>query len=449
MIKSRLLNITIVVLFGFSNIIYAFDVSKWRYKADVIIEDVNSKYYTLPLTPQVYNIARLDLGDIRLIDDTKGKQVPYLLFKPQDITEKQTYKPEVLNRSTHKDKSAMVTLDFGKQTMKNSIEVITSGNDFRRAVKIEGSNDNIEFFTLVERAYTFAVSNNKRFERIDLPANDYRYLKIRVWPMEGEKESPSIEDVRTYKIERKPAKRQPINVDMVLTGHSEDEKNNLSVYTYDLGYRNLQIDEISLNVTDDAFYRYVTVEGRDNAKRKVRIDSEDGRQRFKEVEVPWMGIVSDTIYRYITDDGKKHEKLVLDMLSGRRLNRYLRITIKNYDDKPIIVTQTVARMIPHNLIFSIEDNNLPTFYVGSESAVSPRYDLQHRLNNPSQIEAGTARLGDITDNPLFVQTEDKPVVSWTEEHKILLPVILVIVVVVLAGFILKSFKSMQNESIQK
>jgi hypothetical protein len=445
--KTRILAIVIIILlFGLLSTVFALEITKWKYQAKVIIEDRTSKYYTLSLTPEVYNAARLDLGDIRLIDPN-GEQIPYVLFKPQDITEKQIYKPAVINRSTHKSKVAVVTLDFGKQTIKNAIEVITQGDNFRRAVKIEGSNNNVEFFTLVEQAYTFAVEYNRRFEQVDLPVNDYRYLRISVWPMATEGKNPVIEEVKTFKIERRLAKCRPVDVNMVQIEHSEDEKSNSSIYVYDLAYCHLQISEISLDVADDSFYRYVTVEGRDTTKRKVRIDSEDGRQRFREVEVPWQGIINDTIYRYTTDDGKKHEKLVLSIPSGRRLYRYLRITIKDYDDKPVTVTQALAKMIAHNLIFAVQGDTAPTFYVGSESAGSPQYDLKHRLSNPSQIEAGAARLGDITDNPLFRQAKEKPV-AWTEKHKILLSIILGVVVLVLAGFILKSFKSIQNEQAQ-
>ena len=248
------------MVFGLLSTVFAFETTKWKYRAKVTIENGTSKYYALTLTPETYNAARPDLGDIRLVN-ANGEQVPYVLFKPQDITEKQTYKPTVINRSTYKDKVADVTLDFGKQTIKNAIEVITQGDNFRRAVKIEGSNNNIEFFTLVEQAYTFAVEYNKRFEHIDLPVNDYRYLRISVWPMTTEGKSPVIEEVRAFKIERKFAKRQPVNTAQI--EHSEDEKSNSSIYVYDLAYCRLPISEIELDVADDSFYRYVTVEGRD------------------------------------------------------------------------------------------------------------------------------------------------------------------------------------------
>lgn len=442
MTRSKVLIIAILVLpISLAGSVFALDLTRWKYQAQVSIKDGTGEYCRLTLTPDVYDAARLDLADIRLVN-SMGEQVPYVLAKPKDVIEKQMYQPTVINRSTSSNKAALVTLDFGEQVVKNSIEVITQGNNFRRAVKIEGSNDNVEFFTLVEQAYVFAVTQSTRFEKIDLSANDYRYLRITVSPMTTEEKSPVIEKVGASKIERKYAERRSLNMQQIES--REDEKSNSSIYVYDLAYRHLQISEISLDVADDSFYRYVTVEGRDIAKRKVKIDSEDSRQRFREVEVPWQRIINDAIYRYTTDDGKKYEKLVLNIPSDRRLHRYLRITIKNYDDRPITVTQASAKMIVHSLVFAVQDDIAPTFYIGSESASAPRYDIVRRINNPLQIKARVAELGDVVANPLFRQAPEKQIV-WTEKHKILLWIVMAVVVLVLAAFILKSFKSIQSE----
>jgi len=442
MTKSKIL-VVVILLVGMASYVFALDLAKWKYKAQVTVEEGTGPYCRLTLTPDIYDTARIDLADIRLLD--ANDQIPYVLTKPKDITDRLKYSPALINRSTNEDGAAMVTLDFGSQIVKNQIEVDTGGNNFRRAVKIEGSNDNVEFFTVVDTAYVFAVDHRTRFEEIDLPANDYRYLRITVEPMATEEKSPVINAVRAFKHESKPAQRQPVK--MVQIEHSEDEKNKSSIYVYDLAYRHLPVSEIELDVADNAFYRYVTIQGRDEATRKVKIDSEDNRQRFREVEVVWKGIVSGTIYRYPEASGKKREKLVLNVPSGRRIYRYLKIVVSNYDDKPLVINSTSAKMIADNIVFPMQDDIAPTLYVGSPSAGRPRYDLAQRLNNPLQVKARTANIGAVINNPLFGQVEAKPL-AWTEKHKVLLWIIMGAVVVVLAGFIFKSFKSIQTKEAQ-
>jgi hypothetical protein len=445
MTRTRILVPALALLLaGIVSSVFALELAEWKYRAEVTIEDGTGEYCKLKLTPDIYDAARPDLGDIRLVD-AHGEQVPYVLVQPKDTTDERKYELALINRSTSADRAAMVTLDFEKKVLKNSIEVMTRGNNFRRAVKVEGSNDNIEFFTLVERAYIFAVAYDRRFEQVDLPKNDYRYLRITVWPMATEERSPVIDEIRAFKIEQSLAERYP--VEMALIEHSEDEKSSSSIYVYDLAYRRLPLSEIEFDIADDSFYRYVTVEGRDAQTREVRVYSEDNRQRTRTVEVKWERIISSTIYRYTEANGQKRERLVLRTPSGRRAHRYLRITIRNYDDRPVVVKSASAKMIAHKIVFTNMDNVAPTLYVGSESARTPRYDLGHRLSNPLQVKAKAAKLSGIIDNPLFGQVEAKPL-AWTEKHKVLLLIIMVMMVLVLGGFILKSFKSIQSEQVE-
>ncbi len=443
MAKSKIIFIIISLALLAGNV-FALDLTKWQYKTDVTVEDGTGKYCKLTLTPEIYNASRPDLGDIRLIDND-GRQIPYVLTKPEDVTQSVKYSPKIINRSTSREKAAMVTLDFGKQVLKNRIEVQTGGNNFRRPVKVEGSNDNIEFFTVVETAYVFAISQQRRFSRIDLPPNDYRYLRITVTSMAEEIQSPVIDNVLASKYESKLAERQSVKMSQL--EHSEDEKTKSSIYTYDLAYQQLPISEINLEIADNTFYRYVTLEGRDTTTRKVQIDSEDNRQRFREVEVEWKRIISGTIYRYPDTSDKKCEKLTLSISPGTRVYKFLRLTISNYDDRPLTLNSTSAKMIAHNIIFESQDSTAPVLYVGSQSAGMPRYDLSRILTRPLQVQTKTANLGNITDNPLFGQAEPKPL-AWTEKHKVLLWIIMGAVVVVLAGFILKSFKSIQTTEAQ-
>ncbi len=421
---------------------YLYQFSKKKGFFDVRFQGYFVGYHKFVLTDEIYNVARGDLGDIRLVGED-GEQIPYVLARPKDVTKTIRYTPSIINRSTGENLSALVTLDFGKQTVKTSIEVKTGGNNFRRAVKVEGSNDNVEFFTLVEQAYVFAIGDerDRRFNSIDLPANDYRYLRISVEPMATEKESPVINEVEALKTEKSPVERQVI--ELAEMEHHE-EKINSSVYVYDTGYLNLPITEIKADIFDESFYRYVTVEGRDSATRKVEVYSEDNRQRFKDIEVRWKGILSNTIYRYITENGKKFEKLVLHIPPGGHVYRYLKITIKNYDDKPVIISSVSAKMIAHRIVFESDGSSEPILYVGAEDSKKPQYDLARRLSKPLEVNAGTAILGNISDNPLFGQAEAKPL-AWTEKHKVLLLIVMGTMAVILGGFIFKSFKSIQSE----
>ncbi|MGA2071261.1 MAG: DUF3999 family protein [Sedimentisphaerales bacterium] len=419
----------------------SIDTSKWQYVGEVTIEGAPGEYCALVLTPGIHNAARTDLADIRLID-RDGNQIPYVMMRDEDRTETVKYNPTILNRATDANGNALATLDFGGQTVKNSIEVETAGDNFRRAVKVEGSNDNVQFFTIVDRAYIFAVSDKTRhrFSTIDLPNNDYRYIRITVSPMTAEETKPAINEVRAFKIEKKPAQKQV--VEMIQTEHTEDVNYHTSNYVYDLKFRRLPVVEIELNTDDASFYRCVTIQGRDAVTQKVKIDSEDNRQRFREVEVPWNTITTDVIYRYTDAAGKQYERLALP-ISWREAYKYIRIVVSNYDDQPITIRAASAKMVPHKVIFPAPSDKSAKLYVGNESASHPQYDLARRLTNPTHTKTTQAAIASLTDNPAAGKIRQN--LPWTEQHKMLLLAVLVMVVFVLGVFMLSSVRSIQRQ----
>ena len=272
--------VIVILLLTISNC-FALDIAEWEYKADIeLLQFSKNDHYKFALSPEIYNFARNDLSDLRLVD-ANNQQVPYVLERPKNTTAKAAYSPAIINQSTNRENASLVTLDFAQQILKNSVEVETRGNNFRRRVRIEGSNDNIDFFTVVSNAYVFAVGDkqNRTFNKIDMPRNNWRYLRITIWPMSSETTSPVIKNVKAFKTERKIADYAPIKP--IPVKHAEDPNNKQSIYIYDLTHRNLPVNKVRLDIAEGAFYRHVTVQGRDMAKRTVEIRSEDNKKAFQ------------------------------------------------------------------------------------------------------------------------------------------------------------------------
>ncbi len=429
----------IAVLIVYTNT-FAADLSKWQYLAPIEAGQGPEQYCSIKLTPQIYNAARRDLGDIRLIN-AAGEHVPYVVVLPGDKIGSQQYSPAIINRVVDANGAALVTLDFESRAIKNMVHVQTNGTSFRRSVKVECSSDNVRFFTLVESAYIFSFGNvSNRYDRIDLPDNDYRYLRITVRPMPAENDKPVIENVTAFKVAKEPAERDIIS--MLLIQHTEEDKTKHSVYEYDFGYHRLPISEINLDISDESFYRYVTIYGRESAVKKVPLDSEDNRRRFRQVDVPWEIISSQAIYRYISPNGDKKEDTTVRFSPAERAYRYVKLTIENYDDTPLTLRSASAKMVAHKIIF--DSGNIPTsLYVGSDAA-APAYDIQKLLTRPLEATARPAKLGELVDNPLFNQGPQKQV-PWTEEHKNILLAVMVLVVAALGVFIFKSLKSIKQQ----
>jgi len=440
--KAGVISVCLTLLMTAAGV-FAIDLTTFEYRAEVTVDSA-AEYSRLTLGPGIYDRARRDLADIRLAN-SDNLPVPYVLTRRKDIFDTNRYSVSLINRSTNDSNAALVTLDFGKQVIKNSIDVQTRGRSFRRPVKVEGSNDNIQFFTLVDTAFVFAVgdSDDSRFSTVDLPQNDYRYLRVTVTGMHSETEPPVISAVKAFKRGKKPAPRQPVDITKI--ERTEDEKTNSTVCVYDLAYRNLPLSEITLDIADKSFYRYITILGRDTPTRKVKINSEDNRDRYKEIEVRFQTVKSGVIYRYLAADGKKHENLQLSIPSGRGY-RYLKIVIRNYDNSPLAINSVSAEIMPHQLLFPTPASAI-TLYTGSKTAAAPQYDLARTLKQPLKIDAAKAVVARLEKNPIFGRIDQKPQ-PWTEQHKTLLLIILAAVALPMAIIIIKSLKSIQQDQQQ-
>ncbi len=427
-----------MVMLGWQGAAWGENWSLWSHEAEVVHGAGSEPFCRLTLSGEAYHLSRGDLADLRLVGGL-GEQIPYVLYQPRDQIKREEYRLEELNRGITEDRAAAMTVDFGSQVMKDQISVETSGLNFRRKIVVEGSNDNREFIMLVDGAYVFAIpgeSGVRRFSTLRLPRNDFRYLRIRVYPMAGEVGAITIERVAAWQEQSNRVARQAVAMTLAASGFEDKTKTSWQVY--DLQYNHLPVVGIRLEVAEERFYRYVTIEGREQEKIQVEIRGEDNRQRYREEAVPWRHLISGVIYRYGSAGSQIQESLRMNLGDGT-VPRYIRVSIRNYNDRPLTVESAEGEMIAHELLFGRQEGGC-LLYLGNPSASAPRYDLEHTLSQPGKIPAAAATLAGIQPNPSF---EIKPVkaVPWTEQYKILLWVILILMVVVLGGFIVKSMRS--------
>ena len=140
------------------------------------------------VTPPVFDKARPDLGDLRLFD-ASGREVPYALRIRQPVFVDQPVAASEFNRVELPNGSMEVTLDLGENPPEqNSLDVVLPGTNYRRSAHLEGSDDNQQWKTLVDKASLvhFVSGNNtsgpREFDqrRIGYPPSRYRYLRLRV-----------------------------------------------------------------------------------------------------------------------------------------------------------------------------------------------------------------------------------------------------------------------------
>ena len=355
------------------------------------------------LDRDVYAEARVDLGDVRVVDDS-GIRVPFVIDRetaeaPPSLT------PVVLNRGFVAGRAAVATLDFGQRVRKSAVHVSLSGENFRRRVEVEGSDDGQAFTTLLDDAWVFAIPGATRYETIALPDGDHRFLRLTVHLGSDDPRRIEIGGVTADGGRAPDLSGTPLPV-AIRAIQLEKERDTLVVV--DLPGAHHPFRAIELDVATPRFLRSVVVEA-----QRLPLD--------------WVAIGDGVVYRY-ESGGRRYEKTRLDV-GGRE--RRIRLRIRNLDDAPLDVRAARVIVPRERVLFEAQPGRVYWLTYGDERAPAPSFDLQRTIGDPSAWAAGArpGRLGQpqrITGGPAAAR-------PWTERYPALLWSGLVVVALLLGA----------------
>jgi Protein of unknown function (DUF3999) len=380
------------------------------------------------LDRDVYEMARGDLGDLRVVTaDASRRVVPYVLDRGSEGPARVV--PRVVDRGFVRGRSEGETLDFGERTWKREIGLRLSGDNFRRRVVVEGSDDAARWETLTDSAYVFAVPGPPaaRYEAVAIPDNEQRYLRVTVLHGEGDPERVEVEEVWGWTTSRRQG---PGTTFLPGTSRTEDPRRRETLLTLDLGARRQPFRGIVLEVADPRFMRGVAVEARRDPPR--------GRLGEERRPVYWAPLGAASIYRY-DDHGRREESLRLDV-AGRE--QALRLRIRNGDDEPLRIGGVTVLAPVERVLFEASSGESYRLTYGTQGLGPPAFDLARTIGSLEDwgASAREARLGPPRRSP------DGKGLPWTETHPELLWLGLLSAVLVLGGLTWRALASSPRSS---
>jgi hypothetical protein len=339
----------------------------WKYRGR--IQAPQERFVALPLLPQNLDLSeKSDLSDFRIVD-ARGLEVPYAVIFEIEVLSETTQKGMELNREYPDPSTSRITVDFGASTTKNKITVETEGSNFRRLLRVEGSDDLRTWATILPEGWLIAAGDTqeKRFESFDIGSNNYRYVRISVRKMQEENKPPEIKQVSFLQtVVRKP---QEAAVRGVLL--SSQIKDGISIYELDFGARNLSMQWFKIllgNTPSRIFEKKCELSGRNSLQHGERIRFESGEySKERIVATAWEHLGSDAVYR------NAQGKLSLDLKVPSRF-RYIRIAIENGDSPALDVNGVTAYTTPAYLVFEPAGQSRFDLYTGNAAAPAPRYE---------------------------------------------------------------------------
>jgi len=421
----------------------AIDLAEWHWQRSIDVGDVgdagtSSGFVRLPIVPEIFNESQAALHDLRVIDEG-NRLVPHVIHWGRvEETQRQEWKPaRLLNASFSPGKYASVTADFGESAEKNSMTVMLSGQNYRRRALAEGSSDSHAWEVVAEEIWLFDVSlpgQRFRVDTIRFPVNNFRYLRLTVFNMPDDPRKITIDTVRCA-FQRTGMEKELKSLPVKQMGVSQDEKEKQTILDLDLGFCNLPVASVRLEIATPYFYRGYELFGRNQLREKIPRKTETQWDTI-EREVPWQSIHRGVFYR-IQYQQKTGESVKVETI--RAPYRYLQFRIFNGDNPPLKIGDVSVYWRETSLVFRAEAGRRYRLIGGNPRATEPNYDLARSIQGVDDFKLPVAGLGLLTATP-----HKERLSPWTERHSALIWIILVLAVGTMLALVLRNLRKLPS-----
>ena len=377
-------------------------------------------YYTLLLSPEVIARSKSNLSDIRIYNITESdtSEVPYLMNWMGSNVKEASIPFELINDTYNEKCCSYVTLKFPKKQVINQIKLNVSDSNFDKSLKIEGSNDNKQWFTIKEhlRIVRFRnVSEDYSYTTLNFNSSEFTYFRIKL----DDDGSPRINVTEAYAFENQLIEGKYNELKILGKKQTENKKEKISEVIVDFPYSYL-VNYITIKSnTKNDFYRNINIYGSNGTTKTGKGDLEN-----------WY-MINTTVFSSIENN---------IIYCNNSKTKKLKIEIINYDNEPIVLDEIKAFAEQCQLVANLpQSENLYLAY-GKENDNAPNYDLVHFKdkipNELSNVDYGSEQVKIISIN--------KP--DQIIKSKVWLWVVMGVVLVIIGYFALSMLKKEQSDN---
>ncbi|MBC7884979.1 MAG: DUF3999 family protein, partial [Saprospiraceae bacterium] len=229
-----------------------------KYKFRRPIKDVTTGWQKITLPADIYAKVSFDLSDLRIYGfrDHDSIEVPYFL----DISEDRLVTVEIdfriINQSNNSN-GHYFTFELEEVKKINNIQLSFGQQNFDWQVKLEGSQDQKEWYTLVENYRIMSISNditNFKFDEINFPEAAFRYFRISI----KSNVKPDLLHANIFSKVNSPGKFSDVPIRKIQ--FHEDKANKKTVIDINLTTPS-QISRLQFDIQNDFdYYRPITIQ---------------------------------------------------------------------------------------------------------------------------------------------------------------------------------------------
>lgn len=376
-------------------------------------------YYTLLLSPEVIARSKSDLTDIRIYDiaDNDTSEIPYLINWMGSNIKEVSIPFELINDTYNEKCCSYVTLKFPKKQSINQIKLNVSDSNFDKSLKIEGSNDNKQWFTIKEHLRIVRFRNSSEdysYTTLNFNNSEFSYFRIKF----DDDGSPRINVTEAYAFENQKIEGKYSELKILGKKQTENKKEKTSEIIVDFPYSYLvSYITIKSNSKND-FYRNINIYGSNGTIKTGKGDLEN-----------WY-MINTSVFSSIENN---------IIFCSNSKTKKLKIEIINYDNEPVVLDEIKAFAEQCQLVANLpRSENLYLAY-GKENDNKPNYDLVHFKdkipNELSNVDYGSEQVKIISVNKPEQLIKSK---AW-------LWVVMGLVLVIIGYFALSMLKKEQSD----
>jgi hypothetical protein len=406
--------IKLLIFFLFLNCRLAFgQLGEFKYKRE--LKGISGQWHKIVLPDSVFGKISNDLNDIRIFGLTAEKdtiETPYFLRLAKETVSANEIVFKTLN-STRNEKGYYFTFEIPTSEAINQIDLDFKQDNFDWRIKLEGSQNQNDWFTVLENYRILSIKNeieDFQFTKLTFPSSKYQYFRLQI----ESKEKPELTSAGISRQEISEANYQDHSIKKIDKKEIKDSKQT-------------EID-IELNMPAPVSFLNIEVNNSFDYFRPITVKYlTDSIKSEKGWSYVYHTLTTGTL-NSINKKGLKFNSTIVQKL---------KIIIENKDNQPLTIEGILLKGYVHELTARFTEKATYFLVYGNENANKPDYDIERFPDNVpkmlSELELG---------NELEIAKEEAPKKTALFENKIWLWVIMGLIVLVLGWF---SIKMMRKE----
>ena len=406
------LKINIIICFLLSTSFAYSQMEAYNYKRE--LQGVTDQWHKVVLSNDVFGKVSNRLSDIRIFGikaDNDTIETPYVLKWASEKILSNPVSFKLINQSRN-EKGYYFTFEVPDDSPINEIDLDFSQQNFDWRLKLEGSQNQQEWFSIVENYRVLSIKNEStdyQFSKIVFPDAKYRFFRLLI----ESKKRPNLVKTKTTLHDRVEGNYRNYTIEALETKAEKQKKQ--TVIDLDLGL-SVPVSYLKIDVKQDLdYYRRITI--------KYLSDS---------IKTPegWQYNYSTLTTETLNSIEENEFKLPSTVL------RKLKIIIHNQDNTPLRIDGFIVKGYVYELLARFTDPAKYFLVYGNKNISKPHYDITRFIDKiPDALT--TLNLG------LEEEIEKEAIIKMSPlfENKTWLWLIMGVIIVLLGWFSMKMIKN--------